>query len=1482
MTTGHANSPAPIFIHEKTSKTPRLFKKGRKIPPRAEVSKLISKGDAYLDGLAGLMATPKGMKDKQITVVASGVDETAECSGEITSPKTKRRYSMIPVVSGQDNEMVKIQGTSPKPVRKTRSLCTNTLEYSKSDKDLSSLNKSHAFSPTKVKTPTEPSAADFEESLGDSLDHFSPTTHNALNYVPSVGKRPLSYISTSTSYINTTNFDFSSVKTPDVTEDNYVSPLVTPTTLRTPERVLRSYKDKLLMTSPEDIPLETDITTFDFENAHTPDFSKDHFVSPMSTKCKHTTPGANYSFRKSPRNHDLSGTKIISTPKLMNETPKGTQPDVHEIKRVLRTPKTAFSTPRQKNHGINVSFETNVTGIDESSAQNRTAESENEVAIAKVGKQLRNPNSAPGSPKADHTNDADVRDLTEMDCATAKNSPENDYTNMSDVKLQMMTPKVTVPKCKTDDAGTRRVLRTPRPMAESPVADDTNVAGLKKLMNTPTATVQHSPEGDYTDVTGVKKLIKTPKAAVSESGADDTHITGIRKVLRTPKPMIESTKADYTKVAGLKKLLKTPNSSAQESPKADYTNVAGIKKLVKTPKAAVPEHEADDTHIIGIRKVLRTPKPVAEIPKADYTNVAGVKKLMKTPDSDTKESPKADYTNVKGVKKLLKTPKADGKEHEADYTHVAGVRKILQTPKPRVESPKADYTDVSGVKGLMKSPNATCQKSPEADYTNVAGVKKLMHTPKAPVPEHEADDTHVIGIRKILRSPKLPSESPKADYTNIVSVKRLLKTPNKAVPKQCTADYSNVAGIKRLLRSPRQAPKETEAVLGLQKKLKTQRKTRERNPDYREPKGLKRLLATPRQKQFSPLSDYTNVAGLKNILATPHSPVKSPKADYTNVYGVRALMRTPKIRDDFVDVDLEGLGQLLKSPLTDQTNVIVGRAVELANHSSNPGSGRKLRRSPKVISPATSSPSENILPLEEISRNAEALKEQVQDGGSTPRRSQRNAKVKVQEVTTPVRRGRSRKGITKEADSIENDVDGSVLKLIKASPVVPERRLRSKKGVCSVEESPTRAIRKKSKRTQKASSGRSQDMDLISQRDQESSVQTKVVEHEHYDDSVDEANKVATKKKQPSSPKKVNSDEVNLDNSSQLKVDFSPLPGRRRRNDKQGDLDLPTKTHGRRGKQNRMIGKEDSTEPASLIVEDTIPRVLSSGSDVELKSKESVTTRNRRKQTEPEIAEEQTKTHTRRGCGRRKAAQANEVSAKETSKIEARSVHDDECVDTGRVSPGLISENKPTPRKLRKTKVQDGELDNIQEVTEICCQIQDSSKKEEVTSRRGRSKAAEKPENGFERQLRGRKNCSKQTHRVKDKSEMTSDEQESETSPNGYTESPKILKDAASEYQTTKRKRGNSRLNSKIVHEIVTEEPSEDLLKATEKEQKSSCRSSNKKVKNQDFVSESIMNEDNEPDLPQPKSRLTRSKRKDPDTVETPTRKRRAHAAIEE
>lgn len=66
ISTGHANSPAPIIIRRKTTQTPKVFRRGQK--QLCPISQPGGAGDtAGLEGLSSLMATPRVPPQGKIT-----------------------------------------------------------------------------------------------------------------------------------------------------------------------------------------------------------------------------------------------------------------------------------------------------------------------------------------------------------------------------------------------------------------------------------------------------------------------------------------------------------------------------------------------------------------------------------------------------------------------------------------------------------------------------------------------------------------------------------------------------------------------------------------------------------------------------------------------------------------------------------------------------------------------------------------------------------------------------------------------------------------------------------------------------------------------------------------------------------------------------------------------------------------------------------------------------------------------------------------------------------------------------------------------------------------------------------------------------------------------------------------------------------------------------------------------------------------------
>ncbi|KAK3862889.1 hypothetical protein Pcinc_031286 [Petrolisthes cinctipes] len=698
-TTGHANSPASIFIGKKMSKTPRVFKRGRKTPLRAKTAGGVAGDEANFEGLAEMMATP-------------GV-------AKMTTPKATRGSEIMEVE--EDN------ATEEK-----------------------------------------------EDTVGASPKlRWSPRTPSTTSFIST----------TSTTATNFTNFDFSAIKTPDITEDRFISPLVTPRppSSTIPERISpRGCRGSpLLPTSPEDVPIEEDATTFDFENVHTPDVSQDAFVSPDSAmkpkmrRSLRTFTHGLVNLREEEKELESPSSKFAKkTPKInlvSASTPKpgssGTNGDLHQ------------QSSSESIIGMRSLFET-ITDEEEIEEEQADQTINNDSNSSNIVTRL----SGTPTEGGDYTDVLGVRMPRSGPC-----TPEADYTQIAGVQKLMKTPKTTPQTPEADYkqvAGVKKLMKTPRASPKNtpkvPEADYTQV-GVKNMMTTPRGATSSSPEADYTQVEGVRKLMKTPRATPQTPVADYTQVAGMKKLLKTPESNVVSTSpiADYTQVAGVRALLKTPKTTP-ETPEADYTQVAGVKKLMQTPKPPVPEHEADDTHLVGVRKVLRTPKPAEESPKADYTNVAGLRKLMQTPQTteDKAQSlPSPDYSGIQILMRTPKSPSANLEENDNKYEDV-GMKRMLRTP--RSKEVETDYTQVQGNRKLLKTPGRIEKGHPLADYTDPKGLRNLLATPRTPVNSPEADYSNVHGLRALMRTPK----DKKLVELDLQGLVQLVKTP--------LADQTNV------------------------------------------------------------------------------------------------------------------------------------------------------------------------------------------------------------------------------------------------------------------------------------------------------------------------------------------------------------------------------------------------------------------------------------------------------------------------------------------------------------------------------------------------------------------------------------------------------------------------------------------------------------------------------------------------------------------
>ncbi|XP_064097062.1 uncharacterized protein LOC135208619 [Macrobrachium nipponense] len=747
QSTGHVDSPAPIIIRKKVAKTPKVpvYRKGQKTSVEKGTKESIS--DIDLEGLTDLLVTPKS-KDKDIIKEVTGWT-LPDIVNHFTPLSKAVRMKMF----------VKNSGKTP-------------------------LNK---VPNQETKTPGTPSSLNSSSSSGK--DMFSPVTPPNGN----ISRRSMSSVTnTPVSRADTTNFDFCAVKTPDITSDCLISPLVTPD-VKSSGHLLISQES--VLETP--VPIETDVTTFDFENVVTPVVTPDVFVSPMSTRSKLTTPrksqevsqsvgSAKINIALSETLAGVSNTRETSCSDDILQTPKTNNSSVLNIKRLLIMPK-------------------------ESSASNSREEPLQISQVEEENHAIGNPNvtdmklEGQKTPAWEHeqgNTNTEMRRLlqTPKECVT-ENDPN--YTDDSIKKLPV-TPTAEQEPSSKDFSGQKKQLRSSKRLLESPGTDYSNVAGVRKLLKTPKADV-HKHEPDYTDVAGVKKLMETPKPGVSVHKPDYTDVDGVEDLLRTP---VAEKEPDYTDVEGMKRLKKIPRLEVP-SPGTDNSDVAGIKKLMKTPRGDVPKDEGDYTDVAGIKELLITPQAHV-IEESDYRDVAGMKRLLRTPIASA-ESPESDYSDVVGVKKLIKTPKVVSNPEPDDYTNVAGLKKLLSTPNSTPESPTADYTNVHGIKKLLRTPKSAVDVTPEGDYSDVTGVKKLMKTPKTQLSEQKADYSNVVGLKKLLKTPKT-DHSPIADYTNVLGLKKLVSTPGEEVPEH-EADYSHITGIRKILKTPKAGPASPQQII---------------------------------------------------------------------------------------------------------------------------------------------------------------------------------------------------------------------------------------------------------------------------------------------------------------------------------------------------------------------------------------------------------------------------------------------------------------------------------------------------------------------------------------------------------------------------------------------------------------------------------------------------------------------------------------------
>ncbi|KAK7792178.1 hypothetical protein R5R35_005135 [Gryllus longicercus] len=496
------------------------------------------------------------------------------------------------------------------------------------------------------------------------------------------------------------------------------------------EKMQLSHKKKKTRASAIDSPDIFSITdsSFDFGAIKTPQVPQETFVSPLSSR---TTPNTskstdlNFKLLSSERVVQKSGGRksVKTSPRksaktLLNVskfTPNKELSDLSDIKEIS-APGVALNSSSSHEKSSYSDLEKSpdkTTKILRAKDIRHTVRTPGRHSTPKEILGRKSIITTPNSQRSLKIKSIHARHSASPVVSTLKDNVQGLETTELSPKKQLRSAKVQKsPKNDLSDIqGVKKLLRTPKPQ-KSPQNDLNDVKGIKKLLASPK--VQKSPKNDLRDVRGVKKLLASPKVQKSPKN-DLRDVRGVKKLLASPKVQ-KSPKNDLRDVRGVKKLLASPQ--VQKSPKNDLRDVRGVKKLLASPKVQKsPKNDLRDVR--GVKKLLASPK-VQKSPKNDLTDVRGVKKLISTPK--VQASPRNDLTNVRGVKKLLGSPRTQ-KSPKNDLTDVRGVRKLLSSPK-KLRSPKNDLTNVQGVKQIFKSPKV--QKSPKNDLTDVSGLKNLF------------------------------------------------------------------------------------------------------------------------------------------------------------------------------------------------------------------------------------------------------------------------------------------------------------------------------------------------------------------------------------------------------------------------------------------------------------------------------------------------------------------------------------------------------------------------------------------------------------------------------------------------------------------------------------------------------------------------------------------------------------------------------------
>ncbi|XP_076367706.1 uncharacterized protein LOC143255629 isoform X2 [Tachypleus tridentatus] len=531
--TGHADSPATIYITKKVNVPVALTRKGRKTPHKNIIkqmkigSKKSETPETSFTGVESLLKTPEPFSRKESLSKSQSAN-----SGKSSSLSPEK----IPNIS--DDQSVFHKGKKKQSGLASDFLIGNA--FVKSDAEISLRCNARA---KKLTSKQEKEGI----SVRDILE-----------------------------YTNVTVNENDKLKSDEKTMVNKI----VDTPQRTPPACFTNSEGiKEIMHAP------STLSNVDYRTVKgTKRLAKTSKSAPRALKRLVHAPQADY--------RNVEGIKRLfktakSEPKALKKlvhTPQADYRNVEGIKRLVRTPRSEPKALKKLVHTPQADYR-NVEGI---KRLVRTPRSEPKALKKLVHTPQTDYRNVEGIKRLVRTPRSEPKALRGL-----VNTPEADYRNVNGIKRLVRTPRsepkalrglVNTPEADYRNVnGIKRLVRTPM---DSPKADYSNIEGVKRLLRNP----EKSSQLDYTDVEGVRELMKqrkeTPrnieglkqvKTSARSPRTSFSNLSGIHSLFKTPKTISEP---DFT---GLADIFVTPEISKQsQTPASKKTKRTNIRHTPST------------------------------------------------------------------------------------------------------------------------------------------------------------------------------------------------------------------------------------------------------------------------------------------------------------------------------------------------------------------------------------------------------------------------------------------------------------------------------------------------------------------------------------------------------------------------------------------------------------------------------------------------------------------------------------------------------------------------------------------------------------------------------------------------------------------------------------------------------------------------------------------------------------------------------------